>query len=241
MGRAGPARLGRRATPTRSAQACVALLSDWFPATTGEIVHVDGGFHAIGGLGRRRRGPSAVRGSSGLATRELVEDRRPDRGGHLVERSSSAPERMAAASSASSATPSAASRAAWASACAGPERQLPLDHGQDVDRDPGVELHPPLGRRHDVALEELPHRLDELRRGRDVVRCPVVAHGSSSEQVVLASRTPAGRWRPARPSGSTPDQVGDACMMHMIPHLSVPSISHHRSASRSTGGPDAAS
>ena len=24
----------------------VALLSDWFPATTGEIVHVDGGFHA---------------------------------------------------------------------------------------------------------------------------------------------------------------------------------------------------
>jgi enoyl-[acyl-carrier protein] reductase I len=26
----------------------VALLSDWFPATTGEIVHVDGGFHAVG-------------------------------------------------------------------------------------------------------------------------------------------------------------------------------------------------
>ncbi|CAN5258772.1 enoyl-ACP reductase FabI [soil metagenome] len=31
-----------------AARACVALLSDWFPATTGEIVHVDGGFHAIG-------------------------------------------------------------------------------------------------------------------------------------------------------------------------------------------------
>jgi enoyl-[acyl-carrier protein] reductase I len=30
------------------AKACVALLSDWFPATTGEIVHVDGGYHAIG-------------------------------------------------------------------------------------------------------------------------------------------------------------------------------------------------
>jgi enoyl ACP reductase len=29
------------------AKACVALLSDWFPATTAEIVHVDGGFHAI--------------------------------------------------------------------------------------------------------------------------------------------------------------------------------------------------
>jgi enoyl-[acyl-carrier protein] reductase I len=31
-----------------TARACVALMSDWFPATTGEIVHVDGGFHAIG-------------------------------------------------------------------------------------------------------------------------------------------------------------------------------------------------
>jgi enoyl-[acyl-carrier protein] reductase I len=31
-----------------AAKACVALLSDWFPATTGEIVHVDGGFHAMG-------------------------------------------------------------------------------------------------------------------------------------------------------------------------------------------------
>jgi enoyl-[acyl-carrier protein] reductase I len=30
------------------AKACVALLSDLFPATTGEIVHVDGGFHAMG-------------------------------------------------------------------------------------------------------------------------------------------------------------------------------------------------
>jgi enoyl-[acyl-carrier protein] reductase I len=29
------------------AKACVALLSDWFPATTGEIIHVDGGFHAV--------------------------------------------------------------------------------------------------------------------------------------------------------------------------------------------------
>jgi enoyl ACP reductase len=25
-----------------------ALLSDFFPATTGEIVHVDGGYHAMG-------------------------------------------------------------------------------------------------------------------------------------------------------------------------------------------------
>ncbi len=30
------------------AQACVALLSDWFPATTAEIIHVDGGYHAMG-------------------------------------------------------------------------------------------------------------------------------------------------------------------------------------------------
>ena len=31
-----------------AARAVVALLSDLFPATTGEIIHVDGGFHAIG-------------------------------------------------------------------------------------------------------------------------------------------------------------------------------------------------
>ncbi|MFT4658715.1 MAG: enoyl ACP reductase [Candidatus Aldehydirespiratoraceae bacterium] len=30
------------------AKSVVAMLSDWFPATTGEIIHVDGGYHAIG-------------------------------------------------------------------------------------------------------------------------------------------------------------------------------------------------
>ena len=30
------------------ARTTVALLSDWFPATTGEIIHVDGGYHAMG-------------------------------------------------------------------------------------------------------------------------------------------------------------------------------------------------
>ncbi|MCV2393700.1 enoyl-ACP reductase FabI [Actinotalea sp. M2MS4P-6] len=34
------------AEPT--ARAVVALLSDWFPATTAEIIHVDGGLHAMG-------------------------------------------------------------------------------------------------------------------------------------------------------------------------------------------------
>lgn len=33
-------------TPT--AKAVIALLSDWFPATTGEMVHVDGGLHSTG-------------------------------------------------------------------------------------------------------------------------------------------------------------------------------------------------
>lgn len=33
---------------TPVAKACCALLSDWFPATTGEIIHVDGGYHAVG-------------------------------------------------------------------------------------------------------------------------------------------------------------------------------------------------
>jgi len=34
--------------PEPVARACVALLSDWFPKTTGEMVHVDGGYHAMG-------------------------------------------------------------------------------------------------------------------------------------------------------------------------------------------------
>jgi enoyl ACP reductase len=41
--------LGWSVTDTEPAgKAVAALLSDWFPATTGEIVHVDGGFHAVG-------------------------------------------------------------------------------------------------------------------------------------------------------------------------------------------------
>lgn len=35
--------------PVPAAKGAVALLSDWFPKTTGEIIHVDGGVHAIGG------------------------------------------------------------------------------------------------------------------------------------------------------------------------------------------------
>ncbi len=38
------------------ARACVALLSDWFPMTTGEMIHVDGGYHAD----RRVRGQTLV-------------------------------------------------------------------------------------------------------------------------------------------------------------------------------------
>ncbi|MHB1929884.1 MAG: enoyl-ACP reductase FabI [Acidimicrobiales bacterium] len=34
--------------PEPVARACVALLSDWFPKTTGELLHVDGGYHAMG-------------------------------------------------------------------------------------------------------------------------------------------------------------------------------------------------
>lgn len=34
--------------PVPAARACLALMSDWFPATTGEIVHVDGGLHSQG-------------------------------------------------------------------------------------------------------------------------------------------------------------------------------------------------
>ncbi|MHB1065013.1 MAG: enoyl-ACP reductase FabI [Georgenia sp.] len=34
--------------PEPTARAVAALLSDWFPATTGEVLHVDGGVHAMG-------------------------------------------------------------------------------------------------------------------------------------------------------------------------------------------------
>ncbi len=34
--------------PVPAAQAAIALLSDWFPKTTAEIIHVDGGVHAMG-------------------------------------------------------------------------------------------------------------------------------------------------------------------------------------------------
>ena len=37
------------ADPVPAAKGAVALLSDWFPKTTGEMVHVDGGVHATGG------------------------------------------------------------------------------------------------------------------------------------------------------------------------------------------------
>ena len=33
---------------TPVAKTVLALLSDWFPATTGELIHVDGGYHAMG-------------------------------------------------------------------------------------------------------------------------------------------------------------------------------------------------
>jgi enoyl ACP reductase len=36
------------ADSTAVARSTLALLSDWFPATTGELIHVDGGFHAMG-------------------------------------------------------------------------------------------------------------------------------------------------------------------------------------------------
>ena len=48
-GRSGRRWGGTSSDPEPAARGCVALLSDWFPATTGEIVHVDGGVHAVGG------------------------------------------------------------------------------------------------------------------------------------------------------------------------------------------------
>jgi enoyl ACP reductase len=50
--------------PEPVAKACVALLSDWFPATTGEILHVDGGVHAVA-LSAAEAGPAGSNGTAG--------------------------------------------------------------------------------------------------------------------------------------------------------------------------------
>ena len=34
--------------PEPAARGVIGLLSDWFPKTTGEVIHVDGGVHAMG-------------------------------------------------------------------------------------------------------------------------------------------------------------------------------------------------
>ncbi len=45
----GRAPLGWNLTDTEAAaRGLIALLSDWFPATTGEMIHVDGGLHSTG-------------------------------------------------------------------------------------------------------------------------------------------------------------------------------------------------
>jgi enoyl ACP reductase len=47
-GRQAPLGWSARDSHDTVARTACALLSDWMPATTGELVHVDGGYHAIG-------------------------------------------------------------------------------------------------------------------------------------------------------------------------------------------------
>ena len=91
-----------------------------------------------------------------------------------------------------------------------------------------------------VALEELAHRLDQLGRvGMSCgARCTVTAAARSRSYSFSHTRRPMAASSTDR---IAPRRVGDAWMMHMIPHLSVPSVSHQRSASRSTVPPPAAS
>ncbi len=146
-------------------KACVALMSDWFPKTTGEVVHVDGGFHAVGacrctwefGDGEhlsstdlRVEGPS--RSDLGPS---VVEVAAADRGGEggvvgIAERG----EALGVGGSLVDA-----------------EGKLALDHLEGVDRDTGVELHATFGGLEDVLLEELADRLDQLGHRRAVVGC----------------------------------------------------------------------
>jgi meromycolic acid enoyl-[acyl-carrier-protein] reductase len=47
-GRQAPLGWDARSSHDTVARTACALLSDWLPSTTGELVHVDGGYHAIG-------------------------------------------------------------------------------------------------------------------------------------------------------------------------------------------------
>ncbi|SHN47307.1 Enoyl-[acyl-carrier-protein] reductase [NADH] [Cryptosporangium aurantiacum] len=59
--------------PSAAARACVLFLSDWLPATTGEILHVDGGAHAVGSF---PAGTGAPTEASRPAVRSPVPGRR---------------------------------------------------------------------------------------------------------------------------------------------------------------------
>jgi meromycolic acid enoyl-[acyl-carrier-protein] reductase len=60
--------------PEPVARACVALMSDWFPATTGEIVHVDGGVHAVALAGAEGAGSTGNAGNGSPAGEGGPED-----------------------------------------------------------------------------------------------------------------------------------------------------------------------
>lgn len=47
-GMQAPLGWGSKDHHTLVARSACALLSDWFPATTGDMIHVDGGYHAVG-------------------------------------------------------------------------------------------------------------------------------------------------------------------------------------------------
>ena len=74
--------LGRVRPRARRREAVVALLSDFFPATTGEIVHVDGGFHAMGAVSAMSTAYRPVRGAA--VTPRLEQRRRG--GGRRTDR-----------------------------------------------------------------------------------------------------------------------------------------------------------
>ena len=143
-----------------------------------------------------------------------------------AQRSSRSPRRMAAHSAASSAKPRAASRSAWAIGLGRAEGQLPLDHREHVGRDPGVEVHPPVGRVGDVALQELPHGLHQAGEVGHVVG---LGHGgprltgNSSSRSCSVSQT----RRPMAASSTErrqPGQVGGG--LHHADHPPLQGAEH---------------
>ncbi len=129
-------------------------------------------------------------------------------------------------------------------------------HRRARSRHAAVEADAPArSQRPDVPLHVLAHGLDAAPprwagrawpasvEVRHLGRAAAAASGvgrEQQEQVVLVLAHPSADGGQLDRAGQAPSRWARACMMHMIPHLSVPSTSHQRTTSGSTAAPGVA-